>query len=332
MANYIFSSCLGTFVSDKNGKIIDKSLFKEPETGRNTLAISDKEILKNEKDFLKKYSGKLTFLQEKEDKEIKSEKNPELINKLLSDFNSSEYFKKFYEANLNLTKQKLRDSVSDDLLIINTINNIEDTDRIANSMTKRLREWYSLYFPELSLNMDDNEVYAMLVLTKTRKDLKKEFNIEDSVGSDFSEQDLKPIRELASEIRSLFELRKKYHDYLDNLMSKLCPNLAAITGSLIGAKLIHLAGSLKKMVEMPASTIQLLGAEKALFRHMRTHAKPPKHGIILQHPLLAKAKKEYRGKVARTLADKISIAVKVDYFKGEFIGDKLRKEVEERTK
>jgi len=96
------------------------------------------------------------------------------------------------------------------------------------------------------------------------------------------------------------------------------------------AKLIALAGNLKKLVEFPSSTIQLLGAEKALFRHMRTGAKAPKHGIIHEHPIVSKAKE--KGKAARAVADKISLAVKVDYFKGKFIGDKLRKELEEKFK
>jgi len=87
---------------------------------------------------------------------------------------------------------------------------------------------------------------------------------------------------------------------------------------------------LKKLAEMPSSTIQLLGAEKALFRHMRTGAKVPKHGILIQHPLMAKTKKEIHGKVARALADKISIAAKVDYFKGKFVADKLKKMLEEK--
>ncbi|HII72111.1 TPA: C/D box methylation guide ribonucleoprotein complex aNOP56 subunit, partial [Candidatus Woesearchaeota archaeon] len=88
----------------------------------------------------------------------------------------------------------------------------------------------------------------------------------------------------------------------------------------------------EKMALMPASTIQLLGAEKALFRHMTTGAKPPKFGVIINHPLVTKAKKPDKGKVARTMADKISLAAKIDFFKGEFKGDDLRKELEERFK
>ena len=115
-------------------------------------------------------------------------------------------------------------------------------------------------------------------------------------------------------------------------MKTYCPNLLAVTGISLGAKLMSKAGSLKRLVLMPASTIQVLGAEKALFRHMKTGAKPPRHGIIIKHPLISSAKQKEHGKRARTLADKIAIAVKVDYFKGKFIGDKLNKSIQEKFK
>jgi nucleolar protein 56 len=110
-------------------------------------------------------------------------------------------------------------------------------------------------------------------------------------------------------------------------MKRYCPNLLEITGMMLGAKLIAKAGSLKRLSQFPASTIQVLGAEKALFRHMKTGARPPRHGMLIQHPIVAQAKQKEHGKRARTLADKISIAAKVDYFKGEFIGKKLKKEL-----
>jgi nucleolar protein 56 len=103
-----------------------------------------------------------------------------------------------------------------------------------------------------------------------------------------------------------------------------------LTGINIGAKMIAKAGSIEKMAFMPASTIQLLGAEEALFRHIKTGARPPKYGILLQHILVAKAKRPDKGKVAKALADKISIAIKVDFFKGEFIGDRLKRDLEKR--
>jgi nucleolar protein 56 len=115
-------------------------------------------------------------------------------------------------------------------------------------------------------------------------------------------------------------------------MEKVCPNMLVITGSLIGAKLMDQAGGLKNLMEFPASTIQLLGAEKALFRHMKTGAKSPKFGFLHEHPLISQNPKQIQGKIARTLADKICLAVKVDYFKGEFIGDKLLKKIEDKFK
>ncbi len=115
-------------------------------------------------------------------------------------------------------------------------------------------------------------------------------------------------------------------------MKDYCPNITVVAGVMVGAKLIALAGDLKRLILFPSSTVQLLGAEKALFRHMKTGARVPKHGIIHEHALVAKASKENKGKAARALADKISMAAKIDYFKGEFIGDKLKKKLEERFK
>ena len=113
-------------------------------------------------------------------------------------------------------------------------------------------------------------------------------------------------------------------------MTKTCPNLTAICGSLLGAKLVELAGGLKELINFPAGTVQLLGAEKALFRHIKKGNKPPKHGYIITHPLVANATN--KGKAARTLANKILISAKVDYFKGDFVGDKLKNLAEKQLK
>ena len=115
-------------------------------------------------------------------------------------------------------------------------------------------------------------------------------------------------------------------------MDNFCPNIKAVCDVIVAAKLIEHAGSLKRLSMLPASTVQILGAEKALFRHMKTGSKPPRHGVIVNHLLIAKAPDRMHGKIARTLADKISIAAKVDYFQGKFIGDILRKEIEDKFK
>jgi len=241
-------------------------------------------------------------------------------------------FKKLREKNISLAKKKIRESVSEDDFVIHTISNIDELAKITNVLTKRLRNWYELYLPEFSKKVSDNESFVKLILRKKKKELTQEMKLKQSMGKDLSNKDLKPMMELALRVNSLYNLRDELKSYLEEVMNSYCKNLFTITGTLLGAKLIEEGGSLKRLAMMPSSTIQMLGAEKALFRHLRTGAKPPKHGIILQHPLVASAKKANRGKYSRSLADKISIAVKADYFKGKFIGDKLKKELEEKLK
>ena len=242
-------------------------------------------------------------------------------------------FPKFYEANLLLTKIKVKGSVSDDQLIIQAINNIDDLNKATNTLVKRLREWYELYNPEFSESLTDHEKFVELIVKKNKTELLKEVNIKvrESMGADLNQKDVKPILSLAKQIQELYKFKEAQSKYLETRMKEVCPNMLAITGPLIGAKLLSLAGSLQRMAELPSSTVQLLGAEKALFRHLTNKKSlPPKYGVLHEHPMIARAKKKDHGKVARTLADKISIAVKVDYFKGDYVGDKLKQALEKR--
>ncbi|MBU0472305.1 MAG: hypothetical protein KKF89_01335 [Nanoarchaeota archaeon] len=229
-------------------------------------------------------------------------------------------------------KKDIRESISEDNYIINAINNIDELTKTANTLTKRLRDWYALCLPELSKRIADNETFVKLVISKDRKELFQELKIKESMGKDLDKRELKPVKELALQIKSIYSLRDELKKYLETIMSSYCKNLFSVTGALLGAKLIEEAGSLKRLAMMPSSTVQLLGAEKALFRHLKTGARPPKHGTILQHTLVSSAKKNVRGRAARSVADKISMAVKTDYFKGKFIGDRLNKELEEKLR
>ncbi|HJX05207.1 MAG TPA: hypothetical protein VJ461_00685 [Candidatus Nanoarchaeia archaeon] len=237
--------------------------------------------------------------------------------------------------NLELAKKGVKESVNPDLFIINAINNVEELAKTANTLTKRLREWYALYFPELEKKVADNEAFVRLVLKADKKTLLKEAKepkVKDEMGCELAEQDLEPILSLAIIITSLLKEKEMLEEYLEKTMKAYCPNFTLIAGAHIGAKLLNEAGSLKRLAMMRSSTIQLLGAEKALFRHIRTGARPPKYGYLLQHQLVQKAKKQEKGKAARALADKLFLAVRVDYFKGKFIADQLLKELEERFK
>jgi nucleolar protein 56 len=241
-------------------------------------------------------------------------------------------FQKIRAECISQAKKTIQESINQDNFIVHSINNIEELAKVTNVLSKRLRDWYNIYLPEFSKKISDHETFVSLILEKDRKALIKELGLKESMGKDLEKKDLEPIIELAKKIRSLYELRDGLKKYLEKTMDEYCKNLNYITGSLLGAKLIEEAGSLKRLAMMPSSTIQLLGAEKALFRHIKTGARSPKHGFIFQHPLVSKARLKDRGRHARVLADKINIAVKTDYFKGEFNGDRLKKELEEKLR
>ncbi|MBN1275718.1 hypothetical protein JXA12_05515 [Candidatus Woesearchaeota archaeon] len=228
------------------------------------------------------------------------------------------------------TKRAVATSVDDDNLITQAISAMEDVDRAANTLTRRLREWYELYSPEFSKAVDDNEAFVRRVLEKPREEQLRELGLHETMGADLERADVQESERLAKAIKALREERDQLESYLDRVMLRRCPNVLVLAGPTIGARLLREAGSLKRLAMVQASTIQLYGAEKALFRHLKTGAKPPKHGHLINHPLLAKAGKEDKGKVARALADKISIAAKVDYFKGEPIGETLKQQLEAR--
>lgn len=231
-------------------------------------------------------------------------------------------FKELRKKNLDLTRKAVHRSVSRDLLIVQAVNFYEELAGICNITVNRLREWYGFYNPEFSRRVYSNEDFVRQVSSAARP--------KESMGAVLGKADLAVILGLAEQAVSLYDFRQEILEYLEKAMKDVCPNLQAVAGTLVGAQLLAFAGSLKNLSEMPSSTVQLLGAEKALFRHLHGQGKSPKHGVLVNHELVKSAQHKEKGKVARALADKITIAVKVDYFKGEFIGDKLRQELEKR--
>jgi len=263
---------------------------------------------------------------------------------------SREYAEAKRKVGLLLAEKSISEALtSRDLLIIQCVSAIDDLAEIINIFWSRLREWYGLHFPELERIVDDVEVYTKLVYgigsrTNFVEEKLSEFKIpkskvtdiveaaRNSVGGEMDEKDLKQIKELAYIILQLIALRGRLIDYLEDCIRKEAPNLTGLVGPIIGAKLIAKAGGLEKLAKMPASTIQVLGAEKALFRAIRSGGKPPKHGIIFQHTLIHQAPRKMRGKIARALAAKLAIAARIDYYTKEDISEKLREELAERIK
>ena len=237
-----------------------------------------------------------------------------------------------------------------DLHISQSINALDELDKIINVIGARLREWYGLHFPELDYLIQNIFTYAEIVRlagNRTNIDLTMLGNlgieikraemilvaVERSKGGDILEENLSIIKKLANEVIMQTELRRILAYQIEEMMEKIAPNIKDILTATVGARLMAKAGSLQKLSVMPSSTIQIIGAEKALFRSLKTGAPPPKHGILFQHPILHSAPKWQRGKMARAIASKVAIAVRIDLFrngeKDAHISEQLNKRIAE---
>ena len=232
-----------------------------------------------------------------------------------------------------------------DLLIIQADRSIEELNKITNVMAERLREWYLVYFPEVIIKDNEKFVRFAAIFDRASADSSKlaEFFGEKranelaslasrSIGSALNPGDEEALRSYAREIAALYKLRDTLSDYRDKAVLELAPNICCLVEPLLTAKLITLAGSMERLARAPASTVQTFGAEKALFKHLKKHSKPPKHGIIFLHPSIANSPRKIRGKIARALSTKISIAAKADFYTHRFIADKLKASFERRLK
>ena len=250
-------------------------------------------------------------------------------------FNSEEEISNFLQKfSIEYSKQQIRDvSGQEDLQIIEGINSLDELDKAINILMARINEWYGLHFPELeNLVKDSNEYFKFVSLglnrsSITEKDLvsfsfsEKKLDAifsaaQDSKGGEINSKDLSIISILSGNVINLVKVRDKMLNYISDLMNNIAPNLSAIAGPTIGARLIAKSGGLMKLAKLPSSTIQVLGAEKALFRSLKSGSRPPKHGIIFQHDKVHSSPKWQRGKIARSLASKIAIAARIDVFRG----------------
>ncbi|MEA1904577.1 MAG: C/D box methylation guide ribonucleoprotein complex aNOP56 subunit [Candidatus Hadarchaeota archaeon] len=253
------------------------------------------------------------------------------------------------DVNLLLTREELREEAAErDKLIIQAIDVLGDIDKTVNTLYGHMREWYSIHFPELDRLVSDHQQYFSLVSALGSRGNFSTEAIEatglsaeeaeritqaarSSVGGSFDELDVQTLQNCVEKIGGLQEARERVAQYIDGLMDQVAPNIRAVVGGPVGARLISLAGGLKDLARMPASTLQVLGAEKALFRALHKRGKPPKHGVIFQYPEIRGAPRKLRGKIARALAGKLSIAARVDAMSGAFVGDKLSEDLRVRV-
>lgn len=226
-----------------------------------------------------------------------------------------------------------------DNMIIQSIALLDQLDKDINTFSMRIREWYSYHFPELVKIVPDNYMFAKCAhFIKNRKNLTDESvtELEEilmdsakaeavvhasrmSMGMDISEIDLINIEMFALRVVNLSEYRKQLSEYLHSKMNSVAPNLQSLIGDQVGARLISKAGSLTNLAKYPASTVQILGAEKALFRALKTKSNTPKYGLLYHSSFIAKAGSKNKGRISRFLANKCSVASRIDCFAGEFL-------------
>ena len=240
--------------------------------------------------------------------------------------------------------------------IVQSIALIDLLDKDINSFCMRIKEWYGWHFPELSKIISDNYLYVRIVkliqerknLLNNKEELKEKLDeitldpeiskaIIDSatisMGSEISESDLLNIRYFSEKVEQLIRYRENLTNYLKEKMRKLAPNTSELVGEMVAARLISHAGSLNALAKYPASTIQILGAEKALFRALKTRSKTPKYGLLFHSTFIGKAKLKNKGKISRYLANKIAMCARIDYFSNDRFNDfgvELKKQIEER--
>jgi nucleolar protein 56 len=293
---------------------------------------------------------KSEVVQDENDSTISKLRNrlPSILVRLRIIESKDEYEQFVRDVSLALAKTAITEvTTKRDLYAIQTVRSIEDLDKILNLLAGRVREWYGLHFPELDRMMEKHDSYIRLVhslgsresfsfdaLTKLGIPKDKATQIsasaEKSSGAEMSGTDLEWLREVCGTVLELYGLREAAEKYTDKIMGEVAPNMTSVLGAVLSAKLISMAGGLENVAKMPSSTLQVLGAEKALFRTLKTGARPPKHGIIFQYAPIHQSPKWLRGKVARAVAGKLAIAARMDVYGGGDKGQALKEALDKK--
>ena len=366
MVIYVSRNILGVYAVDEGGKLRAHIPFtRDPSEVADRLhSIASGELVEEEKALLKKVKPKkgeeLYFDTKKEGYQIERP-NPatryifkneaELVRS--GDVDDIIAFKN--AVALNLVRFAMHEGVGRDRLATNAIEALDVLDKSLNLLSEhiealdvldkslnllseRIREWYGVHFPELDQEVTDHERFVSLVLAGERDVVAQSSGDPTiveyagrSLGIKLAEADVTAVSGFAASLRELYTQRDAIGNYLDALMTELAPNVRTVAGANLGARIISISGGLERLARMPSSTVQILGAERALFKHLAKGSPSPKHGVIFQHPAIGHAPPKLRGKVARALAAKISLAAKMDFYSHEDHGEELKTALDEKV-
>ena len=351
MKAYVATNIVGVFAFDEKGKLISEKLFpKNPEaiaerlerSRSGSLVEEEREVLgelrkSGCKEVVMDKSAQVDGMKilcepENRGKEIATNEFRRLAMESKWVDSQAELNNIITKVNVLLAGRKIK-AVGKDKVIIQVIGVVDELDSTLNSLYERLREWYGLHFPELSREIKSHERFADLVQKYGARESMREMEslASKSVGMDFSEDDAKSVMAFSNSVLEMAKAKEKISKYLEGVCREIMPNLSAVAGPLLAARLVAQAGGLEKIAKLPSSTIQLLGAEKALFRHLRNQGKAPKYGILFSHPLIQQAPKPLRGKVARLIAAKLSLAAKMDFYSKRDMSREMKEGLERKV-
>ena len=260
---------------------------------------------------------------------------------------ASEFYALNHEVSMLRARKAVQRAQSErGAVIAQSVQLLNELDKTLNVLSSKLREWYGLHFPELSRHVESHETYARIVETqgdraqmdaetlgdlgfKSRKISEIISSARESMGAPLMPEDLEQVQKLASHLLSLYGYRPELEAHVASTAREVAPNLSLLAGPVLAAKLMEKAGGVTKLAMKPSGAIQLLGAEKALFRAKKSGSRPPKHGLIFQHPYVHSRPRKLRGRAARMLAAKLAIAARADAFTGNPIGTDLKRELDE---
>ena len=350
MECYITYCVKGFLAFNSENELISEKLFPQTEILNRLAEICEKKIVEEELEIIEEVSSEYDEIFIESNKRLSDYNNEKIIIKTPNQ--GGDYLRENYDEfgldseeiteiyrNLAIFNIK-KESASEDKHLIQAINSIDEIDESISKLIERIREWYALYFPEMDV-IKNNETYIKLISqNKSKKDIIEAkpdaFPSEIiDIDEDIDPKDLEIMNSYANSIYELQKSRKNIEEYIDSKMESVAPNLRLLVGPTLGAKLISHAGGLKRLAMYPSSTVQIMGAEKALFRHLKSGDRPPKYGLIYQHPQVRGAKWWNRGKVARMLAGMISLAVRRDVFTKTFdenASEEFKMKVEEIEK
>jgi len=231
-----------------------------------------------------------------------------------------------HHAMMSLGKRRMRKVSGIDAHLAQAVGALDDVLEAENLLMERLNEWYGLHFPELIKIVRREDFVEKIATYGNREAMSIDFG--DSIGGPLPEEERQAVMQMAAQVRSMSMERARLGALIERRIEELAPNVTQLAGPILAARLVSLAGGLGELARLPSSTIQLLGAEKALFRHLKEHTKPPKHGVLFQHPLVHQAPYWQRGAISRGFASKIAIAARADFFSKRIIADQLKADLD----